>query len=326
MKNGLFHMRGVRLGIALLLMVTVLVGVLGGANAFASEQFDLDREGSLAVTLLDKETRQPVEGGTLAVYKVADAVTENANLLYESTAEFAGCGLDLRDPADFSANGVASHLLAYANDKGVAPTATAGLVQGVATFEGLSCGAYLVVQTEASEGFFSMTPFVACIPMTSADGTAWVYAVEASPKVEAIPPEPIAPVDLRVVKTWSTPDTALPQSVRVMLQCDGAPYESVELNAHNGWSHTWTELAGDHSWTVSELDVPAGYTASYEVGASQVTITNTKPGAPAGNDKLIQTGQLAWPVPVLAVGGVLVAALGWTLARTGDDGRKHAER
>lgn len=57
-----------------------------------------------------------------------------------------------------------------------------------------------------------------------------------------------------------------------------------------------------------------------------MTITNTKPGTPVGDDKLIQTGQLVWPVPVLAAGGVLVAALGWMLVRIGDDGRKHAGR
>lgn len=256
MKNGLFHMRGAWLGIALLLMVAVLAGVLGGARAFAGEQLDLDREGSLTVTLLNKETQQPVEGGALAVYKVANAAVQNANLVYEPTAGFENSGLDLSDPADFSANGVASHLLAYAHDKGVAPTETVELVQSSVIFENLSCGAYLVVQAEASEGFFAMTPFVVCTPMTSADGTEWVYAVEASPKVETIPPEPVEPVDLRVVKTWSTPGTTLPQSVRAMLQCDGAPYESVELNADNGWSHTWTELAGNHSWAVSELGKP----------------------------------------------------------------------
>ncbi|MCD7821787.1 MAG: hypothetical protein LUG64_06230, partial [Clostridiales bacterium] len=35
------------------------------------------------------------------------------------------------------------------------------------------------------------------------------------------------------------------------------------------------------------------------------------------SSKLPQTGQLNWPVPVLAVSGVVLFALGWGLSRSG---------
>ena len=38
---------------------------------------------------------------------------------------------------------------------------------------------------------------------------------------------------------------------------------------------------------------------------------------PAEGPKLIQTGQLNWPVPVLACSGVLLFAAGWVLNRQG---------
>ena len=45
------------------------------------------------------------------------------------------------------------------------------------------------------------------------------------------------------------------------------------------------------------------------------TTPPAKPSKPSGN--LPQTGQLNWPVPVLAVGGLILFLLGWYLVRSG---------
>lgn len=41
--------------------------------------------------------------------------------------------------------------------------------------------------------------------------------------------------------------------------------------------------------------------------------------APGGNSKLPQTGQLNWPVPVLAAMGLLFFSAGWLMKKTGED-------
>lgn len=48
-----------------------------------------------------------------------------------------------------------------------------------------------------------------------------------------------------------------------------------------------------------------GFTATYQQNEYVFTVTNTA--------TLIQTGQLIWPIPVLALIGVLLIAAGWIL-------------
>ncbi|CAB0845006.1 isopeptide-forming domain-containing fimbrial protein [Corynebacterium diphtheriae] len=57
---------------------------------------------------------------------------------------------------------------------------------GVAQWDSLELGAYLVVETKTPEGFIGSSPFVAFVPMTAANkdaaGTQWNYDVHAYPK------------------------------------------------------------------------------------------------------------------------------------------------
>jgi hypothetical protein len=51
-----------------------------------------------------------------------------------------------------------------------------------------------------------------------------------------------------------------------------------------------------------EKEVPKGYTVTYNKNGNRYTIYNTR--------ALVKTGQLRWPVPVLAVGGLVLIAAG----------------
>ena len=59
------------------------------------------------------------------------------------------------------------------------------------------------------------------------------------------------------------------------------------------------------AYSIEEVDVPKGFTATYQQKGYIFTVTNTS--------TLIQTGQLIWPIPVLAVSGMLLIAVGITL-------------
>lgn len=112
-----------------------------------------------------------------------------------------------------------------------------------------------------------------------------------------------APQDITVKKTWSN-DTLKdrPTSVEVGLFGDEELYETVTLSKENDWTCAWEGLSGRVEWTVKELEVPEGYTATYETVDGVTTITNT--------GKLIQTGQLNWPVLVLGLMGLGLVAFG----------------
>ena len=69
-----------------------------------------------------------------------------------------------------------------------------------------------------------------------------------------------------------------------------------------------------------ELKVPSGFTATWDWESDGkniwVNVTNTKKDPPGKiDDVLPQTGQLWWPVPLLALGGMALFGLGWAQRR-----------
>ena len=55
-------------------------------------------------------------------------------------------------------------------------------------------------------------------------------------------------------------------------------------------------------YTVEEINIPEGYTATYKNDEYTYTVTNT--------DKLPQTGQLKWPILILSITGMLFIIVG----------------
>jgi len=164
--------------------------------------------------------------------------------------------------------------------------------KGYADFAKLPQGLYLVVQTKASHGYEAIKPFLVSIPMP--DGDNWIYDVDATPKVGAtIPETPDTPDTPDVPDTPpDTPDT--PDTPDLPEQPD-TPDTPVSPGTP------------DNPVSPDSPDNP-------------VSPENPdNPVSPSNPDKpvLPQTGQLNWPVPVLACSGVLLFAAGWVLNRQG---------
>lgn len=117
---------------------------------------------------------------------------------------------------------------------------------------------------------------------------------------------------LSVEKRWSDGNEKhMRDSVTVQLYRNGEPYSltmfgrviddgRAELNASNGWQHTWSGLDTGHKWTVAELNVPKGYVSTVNYYGGSAIITNT--AASAG---LPQTGDAQ--TPYIGAGLVLAA-------------------
>lgn len=111
--------------------------------------------------------------------------------------------------------------------------------------------------------------------------------------------------DLTVKKEWKS-DSILtrPTSIKVTLYKDGQETDqTAELTALGGWKATFKDLNKDGSvYTVKETEVK-GYAVKYsEMEDGTITVTNTKQSKPGSG--LLQTGQLNWPIPVLAFLGI----------------------
>ena len=70
----------------------------------------------------------------------------------------------------------------------------------------------------------------------------------------------------------------------------------------NNWQVIYSDMPESDAYSVKEVDVPKGFTATYQQNGYVFTVTNTA--------TLMQTGQVSWPIPVLAAIGVLLIAFG----------------
>lgn len=273
-----------------------------GVPAFAAEAtVDWGKTGSVCVTPRSVEGEHPVIGGsTYTLYRVAQASAQGNNIAYTLTEAFAGSKADL---TDLNTAGLAKTLAEYAAAQKLTGTVRSADAAGAVRFENLELGLYLLVQTGTSKGSYATDPFLVSVPMTSEDGTAWVYDVEASPKAAVY-----ALTDVAVRKVWNDGSavSSRPESITVELYDDGTLVDTAKITAANGWTHTWREMKKGDSYSVKELEVQ-GYTASYTQDGDTFTITNTSTAA------LVQTGQLNWPIPLLAGCGVALFAAGWAL-------------
>lgn len=182
--------------VSLLLSMTLLCAT--GVTVFAHEAPDLEKDGSVRITMRCGDTN--VGGGSLTLYRAGDVKEDDGNYSFALTAAFAGSGASL---AEVSSPALGKTFAGYAKEQNISGETKKIDKNGSVSFENLKPGLYLLVQTEAAEGYNPVTPFLVSVPMQE-DGS-YVYNVDASPKVE-LEKEPAKPV------TPSKPDPSLPQT------------------------------------------------------------------------------------------------------------------
>lgn len=299
-------------------LATILLALLFAVNASAYDinPSDIDTSvlGTISLTLVDSTDRHnPVPGGIFTAYRVAGL---DSGLKYIMTADFENCGADVNN---LFAEGIAEHLELYVREHGIKGKTLECNEKCKLTFSGLTVGMYLIVQENSLPNYYPCSPFMVSVPMLDSEGTI-SYRIDATPKVSVrLENNSSVSTKLSVAKLWQ--GGAQHPDVTVTLMRDGMPYESVVLNAGNGWTYTWTELDSEYSWFAAEANVPAGFTVSYSHSGKTTNITNTsaKPGTPeettaqegTTSPPLINTGLYAWPIPVLAGTGIVLFAAGY---------------
>lgn len=266
------------------------------AMPISAEEFDPARKGSITVTLIEREEQHPIAGAALAVYYVASAEMSKSGILnYTYTDSFAGCGIDLFD-RDLSAK-----LDAYVSGRSIESIRLTTDENGAASCADLPLGLYFVKQIGNAEGFAPCTPFVVTVPFKTNDG--YVYDVDASPKTDVV-----RLIAITIKKVWNTDEsTKAADSVKVQLILNGKVIKTATLSDANNWTVTYNGLPKSDGYEIKEVNVPKGFTATYTQNGYEFTVTNTS--------SLIQTGQLLWPIPVLAMAGLFLLLAGVLILR-----------
>lgn len=281
------HAAALLLGLVLL-AACALPAFATSANIKLTDGHGNPNTGSIHVNLYDSTNNKALSGGELTVYRVAEVQRQNGNLSFEYCGDFDGCAIELGDLTDST---LAGQLQEYLSDNAEGTVREVD-ANGNVNFDDLELGLYLVVQTKASKGYKPVNSFLVSLPM--AEDGKWNYAVDASPKVGAYTPtKPDTPPTPPTPPTPDHPDTPTPPDNPVS---PGNPDNPVAPG------HPDNPVAPGHP------DHPVA------PGNPDSPVLPGHPDNPVMSG-LPQTGQLNWPVPVLAVSGVVLFAFGWALDR-----------
>ena len=316
--------------IFMLAFAAVLVGMMTRVPVLAADQ----TRGSISLEC-------PAEGMELSLYRVADY--EDSFTLTEKFQNYQ-VSLDQKDQDGWK--GVARTLADYIGRDGIeADAVTKSGSDRSARFEDLSRGLYLVsgkeieVQENGKTRIYTPQVSLVALPDSTQEDP---YNIEVFLKYGNGEKPEDSRTRVHVLKVWKQDrEENRPASVQVeLLRTDSKGKTTVVdrqiLNSENQWSYTWEDLSSQVRWSVTEQKVPSGYTVSTSRQGNTVVLTNTAKeqgesgdsGNNSGNagQKLPQTGQLWWPVPLLMLAGVMCLLAGKVLRRSGDKKKKNDAR
>lgn len=282
-----------------------------GKTAYAAGPIDVNRDITLELQYI--HDGNPVPGVTFSVYQVAN-VDMYAKM--SLTPDFASYPISFSGIDQDGWKSLALTLAGYVQrdqipemDKG--ETDMAGELKFPTAGHSLKAGLYLLIGSAKTMNHQVLTvaPFLVFLPAQNLTDNMWDYDVSVSLKYEF--QEEV--ISRRVIKIWDDAgcEQKRPAEVIVELFKDQTLYDTVRLNKDNNWRYTWRNLPSRYTWTVAERAVP-GYKTKIELKDDTFTITNfCRPPAPTPKPPgMPPTGQLWWPVPVLAVTGGFLVVIG----------------
>lgn len=318
-----------------ILIICLMIMICLSQPAYASKA----KKGSLSTTY-------PCEGIEVELYYVA---SQSKNSKFKLEDRFAQYPIALADKTKDEWAGQAKALETYIlRDHVTADYSGQTDRSGKIHFDNLERGLYLVTaKVHEEDGYvYTSVPYFITIPWKDANGKRQ-YNVTTKAKYE-ITPVSDKEVDYKVAKIWKDSNNKKkkrPKNITVQLLRNGEIYQEVQLDDGNNWQYTWKNLSSKYQWSAIEKKKTKGYIVSvskqdtsfvikniywdeeyYEETTTEKKPTTTErekkkqsteekkttqtPKTKHQTKKLPQTGQLWWPLPFLAFGGILCIGIG----------------
>ena len=300
------------------LLLLVVVFCIHSISAMAHTIPDLDKTGSISVSMI--HGTEPVGGGNLIIYRVGEIVVDDGNYSFSLTDAFRQSNVLLDDFLTAAAS-----LAEFAADRMLSGDEKQISADGSAVFSDLEPGLYLIVQTIPAQGYYLVTPSL--VPLPIYDGEEYIYDIDATPKLElnkdtTIPSDPTGPGDPSDPTEPSAPsnptdptdpsdstdptDPSTPSDPTAPSDPTDPTDPSEPTEPSTPTNPTEPSKPSDPTQP-SDPTIPTNPSTPTEPSSTPTSPTKpTQPGLP-------QTGQTNWPVPVLAVAGLLLIVLGWFL-------------
>ena len=217
---------------------------------------------------------------------------------------------------------------------------------GKISFSGLEYGWYTAVPEKLFSGnmVYTASPIMICISDYGIYSKAWGTSVTVRPKTDESVREPSKDIIIKYYPNSSSPDPD--KKIPIIIYHDNEKYDSALLEKDNDWTYVIPGVPDDDTdWKIVQTDVPDNEYPVYHKETNRdddtpvdiliiwhANIPDTPVTEPdntetqntdfftENSEKLPQTGQLWWPVPVLASAGILFIAAGISVRRK--DGKK----
>lgn len=253
--------------------------------------------------------------------------------------DFSNYQVDLSDLTSDSGRKTAAKTLEnYAVLDGILPTSFGRTDDnGVKKFEGLVPGLYLISGNELVIGNTTYVPSTLLIEISS---TGQPVDIDAYPKIISRVEENPEEIDYSAKGFWrdeNGEDIVDASPIKIEIYRNNELFDTVILDENNNWTHNW-KGSPDDEWRIKEIDVPDNVTVIYDSNERQFVVVNTpkteKPPVTTtttvttsdettttttkaatttkkkNDEKIPQTGQLWWPVPLLGLMGLILIAIG----------------
>ncbi len=293
----------------MLALCLVMLTITNPTAAYAFERVDLEAPNSLM--LIANYDGEGIPAVQFVLHRVG---IMNADAQFDLDNDFSEFVLDINSLDHAEDWVLASETLAEMA-AGVAPDLELESdVDGIAMCFDLTPGLYLVQADYVNmpPWLYTFAPFLVSVPTRDMDDE-WVYDVVADVKMDRIPHL----TDVEVLKVWEDEGhtNMRPRKIQVTLLQDGVAMQKVTLRKNNNWHYVFTNLPNGHLYTVVEEVVPSGYLVEYKVQNGVLVVVNSYDGVSTPPPDLPQTGQLTWPIPILAGLGTILFVAGWFIHR-----------
>lgn len=269
----------------------LIIFVMFIGNIKADNIVYLNNKGSISINLKGENN---IVGAEIQIIQIGKVNIINNNLVFEYIDELNDCNYKLSDEN-------IKNIEVCIQNKKLNVTTKITDNNGKVLFDNLNLGVYYIKQINKIKNFSQMNPILIMLPKEI--NNSFEYNIDASPKIEILDL-----TDIKIKKIWNTDkkDKIL-NHVTIELYKDKEKIETVTLNEENNWEIVIEGLPKSDSYSVKEINLPKGYTVTYNLNEYTFTVTNTP--------SLVDTGQITYVYNIILFIGIMLIIVGIILKR-----------
>lgn len=269
----------------------LIIFVMFIGNIKADNIVDLNKKGSISINLKGENN---IVGAEIQIIQIGKVNIINNNLVFEYIDELNDCNYKLSDEN-------IKNIEVCIQNKKLNVTTKITDNNGKVLFDNLNLGVYYIKQINKIKNFSQMDPILIMLPKEI--NNSFEYNIDASPKIEILDL-----TDIKIKKIWNTDkkDKIL-NHVTIELYKDKEKIETVTLNEENNWEIVIEGLPKSDSYSVKEINLPKGYTVTYNLNEYTFTVTNTP--------SLVDTGQITYVYNIILFIGIMLIIVGIILKK-----------